>query len=276
MEKTRRIPFMKMHGAGNDFVFLTREETDVVITKKLATQLLDRHFGIGGDQLLVLEPGTSVSLPELKFYNADGSTAEMCGNGARAVGFYLRQFKGFRQDFDMKTKSKTIKVHFEGNTIEINMGRPILEGPKIPTRGKGEIINHPLKVGGKTYKIHAVSMGNPHCVIYVNNVKKFPVCQVGPLIEHHPFFPKRVNVEFVEVLKPGQVRVRVWERGAGETLACGSGACAVAVAGNRIKKTSPKINMDFPGGRLRARILGSGEVFLTGPAAVTYSGTFLV
>lgn len=156
------------------------------------------------------------------------------------------------------------------------MGEPILEGSRIPVKSSGEIVNRALKVASQTLKINGVSMGNPHCVIYVSNVDKFPVEKIGPLIEHHPFFPKRVNVEFVQVLSPTHVRARVWERGAGETLACGTGACAIAVAGARLKKTQRNLKIDLPGGTLSVRWADDNHVFLSGPAEVTYEGRFYV
>ena len=275
-EKARRIPFIKMHGAGNDFVFLTREDTDVAVTKALARKMLDRHFGVGGDQLLHLTPGTSATPPRLKIYNADGSTAEMCGNGVRAVAFYLREFKGARKDFIINTDAGPIGIALEGDKIEVDMGEPVLEGRRIPVKARGEIQDHALKVNGRTFRVHAVSMGNPHCVIFVKNVAAVPLAEIGPAIERHPFFPNRVNVEFVQVVSKTLVRVRVWERGAGPTLACGTGACAVAVAGARAGRTARSIRIDLPGGRLAARWdAESTRVYLSGPAEVAFSGFFL-
>ncbi|OVE75816.1 diaminopimelate epimerase [bacterium F11] len=270
------MPFIKMHGAGNDFVFLSRENTSIPITNKLAQLLLDRHFGVGGDQLLVLTPGTSTQIPSLKIYNADGSLAEMCGNGVRSVAFYLMKYKQYRKNFSLQTDAGEIGIQFKGKKIEVDMGEPVLEGRKIPVRARGPIVNKSIQVKGKTYKIHAVSMGNPHCVIYVKNVTQFPVKEIGPLIEKHLFFPNRVNVEFVQVLRQNHVRVRVWERGAGETLACGTGACAVAVAGARFGNTSRNVKIDLPGGSLQVRWGENNHVYLSGPSEVTFSGTFLI
>lgn len=273
--KTRRIPFVKLHGAGNDFVLVSADETAAKPTKALAQKMLDRHFGIGGDQLLYLTPGTSVTPPRLKIYNADGSTAEMCGNGVRAVAFYLREFKEAVKSYPIRTDAGLIGINLDGGKIEVDMGEPILEGKAIPTKAAGAITNHPLKVGDATYKIHSVSMGNPHCVIFVKNVSKFPVGVVGPAIERHPFFPNRVNVEFVEILRKDHVKARVWERGAGETLACGTGASAIGVAGARFGVTARNVKIDLPGGRLHVRWGEDNRVYLGGPAEVTFSGTFL-
>jgi len=274
--KTKRIPFIKMHGAGNDFVFVTRETTETEVSKPLAQHLLDRRYGVGGDQLLELIPGTSTNPPHLKIWNPDGSIAEMCGNGVRAVAHYLQEFKGVNKDFTMMTDSGPKEIHFSDGKIEVDMGEPILEGKKIPTKYQGDVINHSLKVKGKTFKIHALSMGNPHCVIFVENVKSFPVEKFGPLIEHHSFFPKRVNVEFAQVAKKEHVSARVWERGTGETLACGTGACAIAVAGVRVGLTGHEITVDLPGGQLGVRWANNNHVYLTGPAEVTFSGNYLI
>jgi diaminopimelate epimerase len=198
------------------------------MTVRVVQKLMDRHFGIGGDQLLLLEKAGP--RPKLKIFNSDGSQAEMCGNGVRAVAYYLTKHKGMKKDFIIDTKAGPIGIGLKGGRILVDMGQPILEGKKIPVKASGEIVNRPLKVAGKTFKIHAVSMGNPHCVIYVDNVEKFPVREIGPMIETHPFFPKRVNVEFVQRISRSRVKARVWERGAGETLACGTGACAIGVA----------------------------------------------
>lgn len=263
-----------MHGAGNDFVFLTRESTRAAMTPALVRKMMDRHFGIGGDQLLLLE--RAGKRPKLRIFNSDGSQAEMCGNGVRAVAFYLTRHMGVRKDFIMDTKAGPIGIGIRNGRILVDMGKPVLEGTRIPVKASGEIVNRPLKVGGKTFRIHAVSMGNPHCVIYVNDVETFPVREIGPMIETHPFFPKRVNVEFVQVLSRDRVKARVWERGAGETLACGTGACAIAVASIRSRRTGRKVKVDLPGGRLEVEWGDDNRLRMTGPAEVTYSGEFYV
>jgi diaminopimelate epimerase len=270
----RKIPFIKMHGAGNDFVFITRDNFKAPMTPKLAERLLDRHFGIGGDQLLLLSSAKKGQTPSLLFYNADGSKAEMCGNGTRAVAAYLRDEKGFRSDFSIKTETRLIGIKVAGKKIEVDMGEPILDGRKIPVDADGEIQARALKVGTHEFDIHGVSMGNPHCVIFVDDVDTFPVRDIGPQIETHPFFPKRVNVEFVQVLSRARVKARIWERGAGETLACGTGACAVAVASARAGRTERNIKIEVPGGELGARWDSNNHVHLTGPTASTYRGEF--
>jgi len=276
MNKTRRIPFYKLQGAGNDFVFLDRSETKIPVSKEIARRMLDRHFGVGGDQLVVLTPGTSVTPARLEFFNSDGSKAEMCGNGTRAAALYLREFKGVRNDFEFKTAARLIPVKFRGGRIEVDMGEPIWDGPKIPVKARGEVIGRPTSVRGNKFLMNCVSMGNPHCVIFVKNVKFFPVREIGQIIENQPFFPQRVNVEFVQVLNSSNLKVRVWERGAGETLACGSGACAVAAVGAKIGRTGKRLRLELPGGVLETRISADNHVHLTGPAEIVFRGTFLI
>jgi diaminopimelate epimerase len=276
MKKKKMLPFIKMEGAGNDFVFISRSESDVSITKQLAQLLLNRHYGIGGDQLLVINTTAPKKEYDLAFFNSDGSMAEMCGNGVRSAAHYLKEYKGAGKSILIHTKAGPIQVEFKGSEIDVDMGQPILEGTKIPVKAKGPIVDHPFRIADQIFRIHAISMGNPHCVIFVQNLEAFPVHHYGPMIENHPFFPKRVNVEFVEILNNAHVKARVWERGAGETLACGSGACAIAVAGARFGLTSRKIKIDLPGGRLGVRWAADNHVFLTGPARVCYQGVFLV
>lgn len=272
----KKINFVKMHGAGNDFVFLSADQFKGKVTPALARTLLDRHFGVGGDQLIYLANGKKKELPRLAFYNSDGSQAEMCGNGTRAAAAYLRDHKGVRRDFSFQTQTRKIGIKISNGKIDVDMGEPVLEGAKIPVKAKGPVVARPLTVAGKTFRIHCVSMGNPHCVIFVNNVADFPVREIGPLIENHPFFPKRVNVEFVEVKSRSHVKARVWERGAGETLACGTGACAIAVAAARFGKTDRNVKIDLPGGRLVARWTADNHVFLSGPTETTYVGEFIL
>ena len=257
----KKIPFVKMHGAGNDFVFLSKDQFKGKITPALARTLLDRHFGIGGDQLIYLSAGKK-GLPRLAFYNSDGSQAEMCGNGTRAAAAYLRDYKGFRKNFSFQTQTRRIGIQLIGRTVAVDMGAPAIGGDRV------------LSVAGKKFSIQRVSMGNPHCVIFVKNVATFPVREIGPLIENHPLFPKRTNVEFVQVLSRSRVKARVWERGAGETLACGTGACAIAVAAARVSKTGRSVKIDLPGGQLTARWAADNHVYLSGPTAIPYSGVF--
>lgn len=258
-----KIPFIKMHGAGNDFVFISKNDLRKPPSAGLVRLLMDRHFGVGGDQLLYMS-SASRSGVRLDIFNSDGSQAEMCGNGVRAVAHYLRDFKGFKDDFVITTKAGPIGIEFNAGRIAVDMGCP------------RDIFNRSLTVGSKTFRIHGVSMGNPHCVIFVDKVDAVPLAEIGPKIEHHPFFPNRVNVEFVQVINRSRVRARVWERGAGATLACGTGACAIAVASAQAGRTGRTVAIDLPGGTLGVRWAANQRVYLSGPTKIVYQGEFHV
>ncbi len=270
----KKIEFLKMHGAGNDFVFLEGEKTKV--SPALAERLLDRHFGVGGDQLLVLKKGGKGARYTVDIWNSDGSKAEMCGNGVRAVAYYLRDQQGVKDSFQLRTGAGLIGIVQKKGTIEVDMGEPIMEGDLIPVQATGPIIDWPLKVGDQEFRIHAISMGNPHAVIFTKDIDNINLPVVGPMIERDRFFPRRVNVHFVQVLTRKRVKVRHWERGSGLTLACGTGACAVAVAAARAGLTERDIAVDVPGGRLGVRWAPNNHVFLSGPAETTYRGEWLV
>lgn len=271
---TKKLTFMKMHGAGNDFVFLDDEKTKV--SPALAQKLLDRHFGVGGDQLLVLKKGTNGARFAVDIWNADGSKAEMCGNGVRAVAYYLRDHKKVKDSFQLKTGAGLIGINQSKGKIEVDMGEPILDGENIPVQATGPIIDWPLKIGDQEFRIHAVSMGNPHAVIFTKDLDGVNLPVVGPQIERNAFFPRRVNVHFVQVESKKRVRVRHWERGSGITLACGTGACAVGVAAARAGLTDREIDVSVPGGKLGVRWAANNHVFLSGPAETTYKGEWLV
>lgn len=273
--KSKRIHFTKLHGAGNDFVFVRGRDLKGFSSKKMAQSLLDRHFGIGADQLLLLENGPSKAL-KLKIYNPDGSEAEMCGNGVRAVAHYLSRSKAVKKDFVIQTKAGPIGIGFKKGKIEVDMGKPVVEGSKIPTIRSGEIKDYVLEVRDRSFHVHAVSMGNPHCVIFVDDLQAFPFEAYGPLIETHPFFPRRTNVEFVQVVSPRLIKALVWERGTGATLACGTGACAITVASARAGKTRREVQIDLPGGRLGVRWAANDHVYLSGPAQIVFEGEFYV
>lgn len=272
----KSFPFIKLHGAGNDFVFIMRKDLPVPLSKSLVKKVMDRHFGIGADQLMLLESFDVNGKNPLRIYNSDGSEAEMCGNGVRAVAYYLIQSKKIKKNFILTPKRGTIGIECENGKILVDMGEPILEGRKIPVNKSGPIMGHSLKMKNHTLSIHAVSMGNPHAVIFVENLERTPVQEWGPLIENHSFFPHRVNVEFVQVVSTSKVIARVWERGAGETLACGTGACAILVAGARAGKLSRKAQIQLPGGSLGVEWKSNNHVFLTGPTEVSFEGKFLL
>ena len=267
------LPFVKMHGLGNDFVVLDAFEHEVVVTPELARKIGDRRFGIGCDQILVAAPSATADAKML-IYNQDGSEVEMCGNGIRCLALYLRsRGRASGPSLRVETLSGVVTPAFAGEAVRVDMGPPIWDARRVPVDADGEVVDRPFTAGGATVAISCVSMGNPHAVQFVESVASAPVHTLGPVIETHPFFPRRTNVEFVEVVDRHHVRMRVWERGAGETLACGSGACAVAAVSIRLGKAASPVTVSLPGGDL---VLewdgGTGSVFMTGPGAFVFSG----
>jgi diaminopimelate epimerase len=276
------MKFTKMHGAGNDYVYVDGFREKIDDPAELARAVSDRHFGIGGDGLILILPSTRAAV-RMRIFNSDGSEAEMCGNGLRCVAKYAHDH-GLVKDLaiTVETGAGLLPVEMFANAaglverVRVNMGKPRLTRGEIPMTGPAEqkVIDHELPVLDRTFRITCVSMGNPHCVIYVDDVATFPVATFGPAIEHHELFPRRANVEFVQVLSPTEVRQRTWERGAGETLACGTGASAVTVAGLLTGRTGPQLLNHLAGGDLELAWDGSGEVFMTGPAAEVFTGDY--
>ncbi len=272
-----RIPFAKMHGAGNDFVVIDCTDGDPLVDwEAFARFALDRRFGIGGDQLLLVKPSREADF-FMGIRNPDGSSAEMCANGIRAFMKYVRDRGLANADrLRVETLAGVVSPRWLGDDqVEVEMTRPILEPEKIPTTlgADGPLVEVPLELDGRSFRVTAVSMGNPHCVIFVDDPEQVPVEEIGPLVEHHPAFPQRTNVEFVRPRTPHQLEQRTWERGVGETLACGSGACASAVAGALAGRSERDVEVRLRGGTLRVRWPDAdGPVWLTGPAAHVYSG----
>jgi diaminopimelate epimerase len=273
----RTIPFAKMHGAGNDLVVVDCLAGDPVSDwAAFARFALDRRFGIGGDQLLLVRPSREADFA-MAIRNADGSSAEMCANGIRAFAKYVRD-KGLStaDRIRVETLAGVVTPRFVGgDEIEVEMTRPVLEPEKIPTRlsGKTPLVDVPLDVDGERLSVTSLSMGNPHCVVFVDDPEDFPVARLGPRIEHHPMFPERVNVEFVGVVSAHELVQRTWERGSGETLACGSGACAAAVAGVLSGRSAREVAIRLRGGILHIRWpADDGPVYMTGPAAHVFDG----
>ena len=273
---TRTLEFTKMQGAGNDFVVLDGLSDELAGLDRLARFLADRRFGIGADQILVVRPSRSADF-RMDIWNADGSRAEMCANGIRAFYEYLRQ-RGLTHadEITVETLGGVVRPRRAGEgRVRVELGRPVLEPAKIPTTlpGEGPLLEVPLDVDGEVVRVSCVSMGNPHAVLFVPDVDAAPVERLGPRIEHHPAFPNRVNVEFVEVVARDRVRQRTWERGAGETLACGSGACAVTVACVLGGRTERRVCVVLRGGELEiAWERDDAPVVMTGPAARVFTG----
>ncbi len=267
-----KIPFVKMHGLGNDFVLLDCVRQTVPIHQELIRSLCDRRHGIGADQLLVLLPSKKADY-RMRVYNADGGEVEMCGNGIRCLAKYLVT-QGLVPEGEqaIETRAGIIRPRVEGGRITVDMGPPELEGPRIPVRMEGRIVDREVTLANELRRITCVSMGNPHCVIFVSDLVAFPVRLIGPKIETDALFPQRVNVEFVKVESPARISMRVWERGAGETAACGTGACAAAVACVLNNRTGREVVVALPGGELLIRWGKDDHVFMTGPAEEVFRG----
>jgi diaminopimelate epimerase len=270
------LSFTKMHGCGNDFIFIDCLQNDILNLASLAGKLCDRRFGIGADQLLTVHP-SKVADFKMEIYNADGSQVEMCGNGIRCFAKYVYGHGlTAKRELEVETLAGIIRPRLVGDLVEVDMGEPVLEGRKIPVDADGRIVNHPLVVEGKEYEVTCVSMGNPHCVLYLDDIDTLDLEKLGPQFERHAFFPKRVNTEFIKVLTPGEVRMRVWERGAGETWACGTGASAVGVAGVITGRTERKLTVHLKGGDLWIEWRDNNRVYMTGGAEEVFHGTVRV
>lgn len=271
--------FTKMHGAGNDYVYIDCfAGTEPADPSSLARRMVDRHFGIGGDGLILICP-SSVADARMRMFNADGSEAEMCGNGIRCVAKYVYDHNLCRQkDLRIETGAGilTVEVELAGplvKRVRVDMGAPQLDPARIPAGFPGErAVNVPLVVAGRNLRVTCVSMGNPHCVTFVDELNDEWVLSVGPKIEIDPHFPRKVNAEFVQVSSPTEVRMRVWERGSGETLACGTGASAVCVAGVLAGQTARRIVAHLRGGDLELEWADNDHVYMTGEAVEVFSG----
>jgi len=276
---SRALAFTKMHGAGNDFVVLDGLREALPPIEPLARRLCDRHFGIGADQLLVVRPSDAADY-RMEIFNADGSQVEMCANGIRAFYKYLRD-RGHTDadEIRVETLGGIVRPRWAGrDRVSVDMGPPILAPAKIPTTltgGEGPVLDVPLQLDGERLRVSSVSMGNPHAIVFVDDPDATPVERLGPLLEHHPAFPNRVNAEFVAVLERGRIRQRTWERGAGETLACGSGACAVAVVSMLRGLVDRAVRIELRGGELDIEWPDdAAHVRMTGPAAEVFTGRF--
>jgi len=268
-----KLKFTKMHGLGNDFIVVNGLEENYPNLADRAAKLCDRRFGIGCDQLLVIRPSERADF-KMDIYNNDGSQVEMCGNGIRCVAQYLVDYgASTKTELAIETLAGIIRPRLVDGLVEVDMGEPVLDGKEIPTTLEGKILDRPLTVEGQNLEITCVSMGNPHCVIFVEDVAKAPVTTLGPVLERHPLFPKRINVEFIQVLGPAELKMRVWERGAGETLACGTGACASLVAAVLTGRAQREATLHLKGGDLKIRWSEkNNRVYMTGPGQEVYSG----
>lgn len=277
------MKFTKMHGCGNDYIYVDGAKEIIPQEKKpdVVKRLSDRHFGIGGDGVIFINPSTEADF-EMEMYNMDGSRAEMCGNGIRCVAKFVYD-KGLTDQTQISIisagKIKYLDLTTEDrkvSTVKVNMGAPILKAADIPVIADDEeesVIGEEIEVDGKIYKMTCVSMGNPHAVVFMDDVADLPIEKIGPLFENHERFPKRTNTEFVKVIDKEHVEMRVWERGTGETLACGTGACATVVACILNGLTNDTVTVKLLGGSLRIQWdRQENLVYMTGPAATVFEG----
>lgn len=274
------MKFTKMQGLGNDYVYVNCLKEKIADPPELARKISDRHFGVGSDGLIMINPSDKADF-EMEMYNADGSRAEMCGNGIRCVAKYVYDY-GLTDKTYISVETlagiKYLDLTVENgkvSLVKVDMGQPILEPEKIPVAAKGSrVVDEPLLVDGKEYRMTCVSMGNPHAVIFVDeDVKNLPLEKIGPSFENHICFPKRVNTEFVRVIDRHAAEMRVWERGSGETLACGTGTCAVAVACVLNGLTEDAITVHLLGGDLYIEWdREKNTVYMTGPAEAVFDG----
>ncbi len=274
------VKFVKMHGAGNDYVYIDCFHQSVNDPELLAQQVSRRNFGIGSDGLILILP-SSCADARMRIFNADGSEAEMCGNGVRCVAKYVYDHGLARRDtLKIETNAGVLSLQLftaadgKVDRVCVDMGMPRLQRGEIPMLGDAhsQALGVELQVDKRTFTVSCVSMGNPHCVVFVDDVDNFAVHYWGPLLENHLQFPKRINVEFVQIVSPTEVRQRTWERGAGETLACGTGASAVTVASFLAGHTGRKIVNHLRGGDLEVEYAESGTIYMTGPATEVFSG----
>lgn len=284
-----KLNFTKMHGCGNDYIYMDAMTQDVPNPENLAVKLSDRHTGIGGDGLILICPSDKADF-RMRMFNADGSEGKMCGNGVRCIAKFVYD-KGMtdKEEITLETlggiKILKLKIKEDKNgsknvnrgiveSVTVDMGSPVLEGRLIPVNiDKNPVISEKIKVLDREFEMTCVSMGNPHAVVLVDSVKDFPIETYGPAFEHHPLFPERVNTEFVEIIDEDTIAMRVWERGSNETLACGTGACACVVALNLLMKGSESMKVRLLGGELLINYKKEDNtVFMTGPASIVFEG----
>ena len=274
--------FTKWHGLGNDFVIVDLFKENISDCNNLAIKVCDRNFGIGADGLVLVGPSTIADF-KMQIFNSDGSEAEMCGNVTRCVARYVYENNlTAKTKFKIETKAGIItpEVIIEDNVItliKVDMGEPILKSEQIPValQGYDKIVSYPLMILEEKYEITCVSMGNPHCVIFVDDLDKVNLTQVGPIIETHNLFPKKINVEFAQVINDEYIKMRVWERGAGVTLACGTGSCATLVAAVLTGKTNKKALVELDGGNLNIEWAENNHIYMSGSAQLVFKGVYL-
>lgn len=276
------MKFTKMHGIGNDYIYFNCLEKEIENPEELSIKLSDRHFGVGGDGIVLILPSDKADF-RMRMFNADGSEGKMCGNATRCIGKYVYD-KGItdKKEITLETLSgiKTLKLSVnEKNkveSVEVNMGEAILKASEIPVKSdKEKVINERIKIADSEYNITCVSMGNPHCVVYMDEIDNLDLEKLGPKFENDSIFPERVNTEFIKVIDENTLKMRVWERGSGETWACGTGACAAVVSSvlNGYCKYDTPIKIKLLGGELTIKFMKKGLVYMSGPAEFVFEGS---
>ena len=279
--------FTKYHGLGNDFILVdNRENPEPVVTPQEAINMCDRHFGIGADGVIFALPGQKGTDYTMRIYNSDGSEPEMCGNGIRCLAKFIATLEGYEGN----EAGKSYRIHTlagvmipkieENGEVTVDMGLPQLMAAEIPTTissGDQKVVNQDLVVAQDNWSVTCVSMGNPHCITFVEDTEAISLEEIGPQFEHNPAFPQRTNTEFIQVVKPNYLKMRVWERGAGITLACGTGACASVVAGVLTNRCERRCTVELPGGCLSIYWSELDQkVYMTGPATKVFTGNYLL
>lgn len=274
------IRFTKMHGIGNDYIYINCMESVPERLPDLAREMSDRHMGVGGDGIVLICP-SDVADFRMRMFNNDGSEARMCGNASRCIAKYVHDHGQTRNNpISLETLSgiKALSLNMDGDevvSVTVDMGEPSLDKAVIPVvTEEDRVVEMPVKTPYGDVKVTAVSMGNPHGVIFVDSIEDVPFDQLGPYMERHEMWPDRANIEFAQVLGPEDIRMRVWERGTGETLACGTGACATAVAAALTGRTGRKVTLHLRGGDLRIELADNGHVMMTGPAEEVFEGVY--
>ncbi|MEE9605576.1 MAG: diaminopimelate epimerase [Candidatus Scalindua sp.] len=272
------MKFTKMQGIGNDYIYINCFEEKVKAPSSLAVAMSDRHFGVGSDGLILIMP-SQVADVKMRIFNADGSEAQMCGNGIRCVAKYSRHYGLSKSDkIKIETLSgiktaELITVSGKGSQVRVDMGEPKLLRNDIPMLGENtQVINEPLHLDSVSLNITCVSMGNPHCIVLVGDVESVQLPITGKAIENHKAFPERTNVHFAQVVSPDKIKMRTWERGSGETLACGTGAVAVCIACALNKATERIVTISLPGGKLKIEWASDNKTYMTGPAEFVFTG----
>ena len=277
---TMKIRFTKMQGAGNDYIYVNCFDQRIEDPGKVSAIVSDRHYGIGSDGLVLILPSETCDF-RMRMFNSDGSEAEMCGNATRCIGKFVYDNKlTDKKTVTLETKAgKKILTLFTDendkvNWVTVDMGTPILNAAEVPVISENErVVDEAIAVGGKEYRMTCVSMGNPHAVVFVDDVESLKIEEIGPDFESHPRFPRRTNTEFTQVVDPTHIKMRVWERGAGETLACGTGACATLVACVLNHKTERKARLQLVGGELEIEwVEATGKILMSGPAVTVFEG----